>query len=183
MAVVLITHDLGIVRHFASRVAVMRRGEVVETGTSTDVFERPGRTIPECCWLPSRAVTRRPPATTLRSFSKARTSRSTLPSAAACSAGRTRPSRRRRRQHPAEEGQTIGIVGKSGSGKSTLGRALLRLMPSSGRYHFGATNISDFGRAAMRPLRRELQLVFQDPYGSLSPRLTVGEIVTEGLCP
>ena len=80
-----------------------------------------------------------------------------------------------------KSGQTIGIVGKSGSGKSTLGRALLRLLPSSGHYHFGDKNISNFDRSAMRPLRKELQLVFQDPYGSLSPRQTVGEIITEGL--
>ncbi|WP_341538406.1 ATP-binding cassette domain-containing protein [Sinorhizobium medicae] len=79
------------------------------------------------------------------------------------------------------QGQTIGIVGESGSGKSTLGRALLRLLPSSGYYRFGSTDISGFDRGAMRPLRRQLQLVFQDPYGSLSPRRTVGEIITEGL--
>jgi ABC-type microcin C transport system duplicated ATPase subunit YejF len=72
-------------------------------------------------------------------------------------------------------------VGESGSGKSTLGRALLRLLPSSGHYHFADKNISSYGRSAMRPLRKQLQLVFQDPYGSLSPRQTVGEIITEGL--
>jgi len=79
------------------------------------------------------------------------------------------------------QGQTIGIVGESGSGKSTLGRALLRLVASDGAYRFENRDISRFDRAAMRPLRKQLQLVFQDPYGSLSPRQTVGEIITEGL--
>jgi ABC-type microcin C transport system duplicated ATPase subunit YejF len=77
--------------------------------------------------------------------------------------------------------QTIGIVGESGSGKSTLGRALLRLLPSKGSVHFKGRDISQADRSAMRPLRRQLQLVFQDPFGSLSPRMTVGQIVTEGL--
>ena len=77
--------------------------------------------------------------------------------------------------------QTIGIVGESGSGKSTLGRALLRLLPSEGVIRFGGRDIATADREAMRPLRRELQLVFQDPFGSLSPRMTVGQIVTEGL--
>ncbi|RWC36759.1 MAG: ATP-binding cassette domain-containing protein, partial [Mesorhizobium sp.] len=77
--------------------------------------------------------------------------------------------------------QTIGIVGESGSGKSTLGRALLRLLPSDGLIRFGDRDISAADRQAMRPLRRELQLVFQDPFGSLSPRMTVGQVITEGL--
>jgi oligopeptide transport system ATP-binding protein len=79
------------------------------------------------------------------------------------------------------EGQTIGIVGESGSGKTTLGRALLRLLPSRGQIRFAGRDIQDWNLRQMRPLRRELQLVFQDPFGSLSPRMTVGEIVSEGL--
>src|SRR5690606_10475095 len=78
-------------------------------------------------------------------------------------------------------GQTIGVVGESGSGKSTLGRALLRLLPSGGSVHFEGRDISEADKHAMRPLRSRLQLVFQDPFGSLSPRMTIGQIVTEGL--
>jgi ABC-type microcin C transport system duplicated ATPase subunit YejF len=80
-----------------------------------------------------------------------------------------------------KKGQTIGIVGESGSGKSTLGRALLRLLGSEGAIRFENRDISKADRGEMRPLRRELQLVFQDPFGSLSPRMTVGQIITEGL--
>ena len=79
------------------------------------------------------------------------------------------------------EGQTLGIVGESGSGKSTLGRALLQLLPHSGRVQFEGRDISNADKAAMRSIRRQMQLVFQDPFGSLSPRMTVGQIVTEGL--
>ena len=81
-----------------------------------------------------------------------------------------------------QEGQTIGIVGESGSGKSTLGRALLRLLPSEGSVRFRGRELPPADdRGALLPVRREMQVVFQDPFGSLSPRLTVGQIVTEGL--
>ncbi len=182
MAVVLITHDLGIVKHFASRVAVMRRGEVVETGTTADIFERPQADYTKMLLAAEPHGRKLSPADTapiILEGANVAVDYITGGGLFGSSAGVFRAvdgvSIR------LKEGQTIGIVGESGSGKSTLGRALLRLVPSSGRYQFGATNISDFGRSAMRPLRRQLQLVFQDPYGSLSPRQTVGEIITEGL--
>jgi microcin C transport system ATP-binding protein len=78
-------------------------------------------------------------------------------------------------------GQTLGVVGESGSGKTTLGLAVLRLETSRGRIAFDGREIQDLRGAALRPLRREMQIVFQDPFGSLSPRLSVGEIVAEGL--
>jgi ABC-type microcin C transport system duplicated ATPase subunit YejF len=78
-------------------------------------------------------------------------------------------------------GETVGVVGESGSGKSTLGRAVLKLVPAAGLVRFEDRNLAPLDRASMQPLRRQLQIVFQDPYGSLSPRMTAGEIVTEGL--
>jgi microcin C transport system ATP-binding protein len=79
------------------------------------------------------------------------------------------------------EGQTVGVVGESGSGKTTLGLALLRLVTSEGRIEFGGRALQGLRSSALRPLRKEMQVVFQDPYGSLSPRLSVGRIVGEGL--
>jgi microcin C transport system ATP-binding protein len=79
------------------------------------------------------------------------------------------------------EGQTVGVVGESGSGKTTLGLALLRLQASRGRIRFAGREIQDMSARALRPLRREMQVVFQDPFGALSPRMSVGQIVGEGL--
>ncbi|HEV7249207.1 MAG TPA: ABC transporter ATP-binding protein [Shinella sp.] len=182
MAIVLITHDLGIVRHFAERVAVMRRGEIVEQGATADIFENPqadytrmlieaephGRKLPPADDAPIILEGRnvvvdykidggllKKRASTFRAVDNVSIS--------------------------LHEGQTIGVVGESGSGKSTLGRALLRLISSKGAYRFGRTDISGLDRNGMRPLRHSMQVVFQDPYGSLSPRQTVGEIITEGL--
>ncbi len=78
-------------------------------------------------------------------------------------------------------GETIGIVGESGSGKTTLGRALLKLQKADGKIIFNATDLSGFTNRQMKPYRRHLQIVFQDPYGALSPRMSVGEIIAEGL--
>ncbi|GAB1584350.1 ABC transporter ATP-binding protein [Phyllobacterium phragmitis] len=182
MAIVLITHDLGIVRHFAERVAVMRRGEVVEQGTTADIFERPQADYTRMLLAAEPSGRKAPPPAGapiilegLNVTVDFSLGRGLLGGPGVTFRAVDGVSIRLR------QGQTIGIVGESGSGKSTLGRALLKLIPGSGYISFATTDISKFDRAAMRPLRRQLQLVFQDPYGSLSPRQTVGEIITEGL--
>ena len=183
MAIVLITHDLGIVRHFAGRVMVMRHGKVVEQGAMSDVFERPQADYTKMLLNAEPSGRKEAPTASAPVVLEARD--------VVVDFG-VRGGLWRRNRHPRlraidhisiqlRQGQTIGVVGESGSGKSTLGQALLRLLPSSGVFCFRNQDISDFDRNAMRPLRRQLQLVFQDPYGSFSPRLTVGEIITEGL--
>ncbi|MEY9166452.1 ABC-type microcin C transport system duplicated ATPase subunit YejF [Sinorhizobium fredii] len=182
MAIVLITHDLGIVKHFADRVAVMRRGEVVEQGRTTEIFEHPKADYTKMLLAAEPSGRKASPPGHAPIILEGRDVAVEYAIGRGLFGGSSSVFRAvdgvnlRLRQ-----GQTIGIVGESGSGKSTLGRALLRLLPSNGYYRFGTIDISGFDRGTMRPLRRELQLVFQDPYGSLSPRLTVGEIITEGL--
>ncbi|OJF91309.1 ABC transporter ATP-binding protein [Pararhizobium antarcticum] len=182
MAIVLITHDLGIVRHFANHVAVMRRGEVVETGTTAEIFEAPKADYTRMLLDAEPSGRKSSPPDTAPIMLEGRNVIVDYALGGGLFSGKSGTFRAiddvslRLKQ-----GQTIGIVGESGSGKSTLGRALLRLIPSSGSYTFERTDISSFDRGAMRPLRKQLQLVFQDPYGSLSPRQTVGEIITEGL--
>ncbi len=182
MAIALITHDLGIVRHFAERVVVMRRGEVVEQGTTDDIFERPTSDYTKMLLAAEPHGRKAAPPETAPVILEGRNVTVDFEIGGGFLSGGKRLFRgvdgvsvRLR------EGQTIGVVGESGSGKSTLGRALLRLIDSEGVYRFGATDISRFDRKQMRPLRKEMQLVFQDPYGSLSPRQTVGEVITEGL--
>ena len=181
MAMILISHDLGIVRHLADRVAVMTRGEIVEAGSTGEVFERPrhpytrrlvdaqprgapapagsGPVILEAedvrVWFPVRKGVLRRVVDHVKAVDGA-----TL---------RVR------------EGETVGVVGESGSGKTTLGLALLRLERSRGRIRFLGRDIHALRGRDLRPLRREMQIVFQDPFGSLSPRLSVGQIVEEGL--
>ena len=182
MAIVLITHDLGIVRHFAERVVVMRRGEIVEQGRTADIFDNPQADYTRML-IEAEPSGRKPaPADDAPIILEGRNvvvdykidggflKRHGSPFRAVANVSIS-----------LHQGQTIGIVGESGSGKSTLGRALLRLIASEGSYRFGKTDISRLDRTGMRPLRRSMQLVFQDPYGSLSPRQTVGEIITEGL--
>jgi ABC-type microcin C transport system duplicated ATPase subunit YejF len=182
MAIVFITHDLGIVRRLADRVYVMRRGEVVEAGTTEAVFAAPAHPYTKMLLAAEPAGHKEPPppgAPVILQGHKIEVA-FTLggglfggPPMVLRAVDRVDLSLRR--------GQTIGIVGESGSGKSTLGRALLRLLPSGGTVRFENRDLSHADRRRMRPLRRELQLVFQDPFGSLSPRMTVGQIVTEGL--
>jgi oligopeptide transport system ATP-binding protein len=182
LAIVFISHDLGIVRRFADRVAVMRRGEVVETGRASEIFSAPQHDYTKMLLAAEPTGRKAPPPDSApilldgRNLSiRFRYGGGFLGRGTQYLAAVDKVSLKLR------EGQTIGIVGESGSGKSTLGRILLRLFDGDGQIHFRGKDISRADKAEMRPLRRELQLVFQDPYGSLSPRMTAGEIITEGL--
>lgn len=182
MALLLITHDLSIVRHVAERVYVMQRGEVVESGSTSRLFlapqhpytrslidaepkgeplaETPGSTVilsTEALrvWFPiKRGVMRR-----TQSYVKAVDGVDL----------------------ELRSGQTLGVVGESGSGKSTLGLAVLRLLQSQGEIRFLSHDLQALKGRALKPLRKDIQVVFQDPYSSLSPRLSIFDIVSEGL--
>ncbi|MGX9144781.1 ABC transporter ATP-binding protein [Mesorhizobium sp. 128a] len=182
MAIVFITHDLGIVRRFADRVYVMRYGEVVEEGEAEVLFANPQHAYTKMLLAAEPTGTKAPPPANAPVLLEGRNVEVTFKIGGGFLAGE--PLLLRAVDHISirlKRNQTIGIVGESGSGKSTLGRALLRLLPSDGVIRFGDRDISTADRQAMRPLRREMQLVFQDPFGSLSPRMTVGQVITEGL--
>ena len=182
MAIVLITHDLGIVRHFADKVCVMRQGEIVERGPVQKIFEAAQH--PYTVQLleaepkgdPPRADHSKPvvmSASDLKVWFPIKRGffRKTVGHIKAVDGVDVE----------IREGQTLGVVGESGSGKTTLGLALMRLLPSKGQIAYIGKPIEAFDAEAMRPLRKQLQIVFQDPYGSLSPRMSVRQIVEEGL--
>ena len=182
MSMIFITHDLNIVRRIADRVYVMRLGEVVEEGETRAIFASPKHPYTKALLAAEPSGHKDPVPKMAPKVLDGTDMRVTFKIGGGFLAGEPiylkavdRVSVTLRR------GQTIGIVGESGSGKSTLARALLKLLPSEGSIHFDGRNIEKLDQHAMRPLRRQLQIVFQDPFGSLSPRLTAGQIVTEGL--
>ncbi|WP_186393945.1 MULTISPECIES: ABC transporter ATP-binding protein [unclassified Pannonibacter] len=181
MAVVFITHDLGIVRRIADRVYVMRKGEVVEEGETAQIFEAPAHDYTRVLLDAEPEGTKAPVDVSAPVVIEGQK----VSVEFALGGGLlTKPFILKAVNDislTVRKGQTLGIVGESGSGKSTLGRALLGLMPAQGRVFFNGTRISDKSKAELRPLRKHMQLVFQDPFGSLSPRMTVGQIITEGL--
>ena len=182
MSMLFITHDLGIVRRIADRVCVMTEGEIVETGPTEAIFEDPQHAYTR--HLLAAEPKGRPPA-----------ANDDAPIVMQGDAVRVWfPIRkgflRRTVDHvkavdgidvTVRAGQTLGVVGESGSGKTTLGLALSRLIGSEGGIRFAGDAIDARSFRQMRPLRKDLQIVFQDPYGSLSPRMSVSEIVAEGL--
>jgi oligopeptide transport system ATP-binding protein len=182
MGMIFITHDLNIVKRIAHRVYVMRHGEVVEEGETKAIFSAPRHDYTKAL-LAAEPTGRKAAAPAGAPVILDGTDvRVTFRIGGGFLAGPPielkavdRVSVRLKR------GQTIGIVGESGSGKSTLARALLRLLPSEGAIVFEGRSIARLDKQEMRPLRRELQIVLQDPFGSLSPRMTAGQIVTEGL--
>ncbi|KFI28608.1 ABC transporter ATP-binding protein [Haematobacter massiliensis] len=180
MAIIFITHDLGIVRRFADHVAVMRQGEVVEDGTAEAVFTAPRHPYTRMLLDAEPDVQKLPPPGTAPVLLSGEDVSVTFSVGGGLLAKPHLVRAVRGISVALHEGQTIGVVGESGSGKSTLGRALLRLVESEGRVAWLGKELPRTVEE-MRPYRRELQLVFQDPFGSLSPRMTVGQIVTEGL--
>ena len=185
MSILLITHDLPLVRRFAERVAVMERGKLVEVGIVEEVFERPRHryTRKLLASAPRRMVDKVPEeaATVLA----AEALRVEYPKARPGVWGWFSSERFVALQGATlslRSGETIGVVGESGSGKSTLAHAILDLVRvESGAIAFEGTNVASLGKRERRALRSRLQVVFQDPFGSLSPRLNVGQIVGEGL--
>ncbi|MFC0192388.1 ABC transporter ATP-binding protein [Aureimonas pseudogalii] len=182
MGLLFITHDLGIVRRIADRVCVMYRGEIVETGPTAEIFANPQHAYTK--HLLAAEPKGRPPAANANApaVMEGRDVKVWFPV-------RTGFMRRVTDHVKAVDGidvtvragQTVGVVGESGSGKTTLGLALCRMIASKGEIRFDGTRIDDRSLSAMRPLRDRIQIVFQDPFGSLSPRMPIGEIISEGL--
>lgn len=181
MAILFITHDLGLVRRFAERVCVMQRGELIESGTTAEVFARPQHDYTRMLLDAEPRGHKAPADESAPVLLEARDVQVRFALKKRLFGRDDYFEAVRGIDLSVRRGQTVGIVGESGSGKSTLGRALLRLLESRGALRFEDTDISAFDKSQMRPLRSRMQMVFQDPFGSLSPRLTVGEIISEGL--
>jgi len=182
MSLLFITHDLGIVRRFADRVCVMQHGEIVEQGATEAVFDAPAHQYTRK--LLAAEPTGRPDPVAPDAPEIVRTDglrvwfpitrgilRRTVGHVKAVNAA----------QLSVRAGETLGIVGESGSGKSTLAFALMRLVGSEGPIVFQGQDVQGWKSRALRPLRKHMQIVFQDPFGSLSPRMNVGQIIAEGL--
>ena len=182
MALLLITHDLGVVRKMSDRVFVMTKGEIVERGETETVFDNPQHAYTQ------RLLASEPKGRALGGAEDAPVIMETddlkvwFPI--------KRGFLRRTVGHvkavdgislTVRRGRTLGVVGESGSGKTTLGLALLRLLSSEGPVRFEGRDIQGLKQNELRPLRRRMQIVFQDPYGSLSPRMSISQIVEEGL--
>ncbi len=182
MAMLLITHDLGIVKKLAERVYVMQKGRIVEEGPLREVFSNPTHSYTrhllssEPKGRPKAAPAAAPTVIETRDLKvwfpiRKGLLRKTVDHIKAVDGVSIK----------VHQGETVGVVGELGSGKTTLGLAILRLISSTGPIIYMGRNIDGLDTASMRPLRREMQIVFQDPYGSLSPRLSVGQIIAEGL--
>ena len=181
MALLLITHDLGIVRKVADRVCVMHDGEVVEEDCTDTVFSTPTHAHTKSL------LTAQPKGNPVPAPVDAKTLLHATGVSVHYRIGHGFLARKRVLKAAADisfslkVGHTIGVVGESGSGKTTLGMAVLRLVQSSGSIAFAGNELQGLTGKALRPYRRRMQIVFQDPYGSLSPRRSVHQIIEQGL--
>ena len=182
LSMLFITHDLGIVRKVAQRVAVMRKGEIVETGPTSEVFDTPQHPYTQMLLAAEPKGEAEPVPSGADLILEAEKVRVWFPI--------KRGLLKRTVGHikactdidlNLKAGETLGVVGESGSGKTTLALALMRLISSQGRIKFDGRDIQSLPKKDLRALRRNMQIVFQDPYGSLSPRMSIAEIVAEGL--
>ena len=182
MSLLFITHDLGIVRKIADRVCVMTKGKIVETGPVAEIFANPQHEYTK--HLLAAEPKGSPPALDesapvvmqgedIKVWFPIKKGflRKTVDHIKAVNGVDLK----------IRAGQTLGVVGESGSGKTTLGLALTRMIKSQGKIAFDGSDINQFSFKDMRPLRRQMQIVFQDPFGSLSPRMSIADIIAEGL--
>ncbi|PNQ54272.1 microcin C ABC transporter ATP-binding protein, partial [Vibrio agarivorans] len=182
MAILFITHDLGVVKHLADRVIVMCKGDVVEEGLCGDLFADPQHEYTQMLINSIPKGGKEPIDSNALSLLRAENIRvNFLIKSHFIPAKNEYFEAVKGISLELKQGETLGIVGESGSGKSTLGRALIGLLPSSGDISFKGKNISKLSNKERFALKKDVQMVFQDPYGSLSPRMTVGDIITEGL--
>lgn len=182
MSVLLITHDLNLVRHYSDYVCVMKQGEIVEQNTTRELFADPQHEYTRHLLGSEPQPVGIRPANTDRPLLQASDIKVYFPV--------TRGFFKRKVDDVKAvddvnlelmPGETLGIVGESGSGKTTLGMSLLKLERSTGKIYFSGQALHELSASAIRPLRKEFQVVFQDPFSSLSPRMTVGQIIEEGL--
>jgi peptide/nickel transport system ATP-binding protein len=181
-AVLFITHDMGVVAEIAHRVAVMRQGKLVETGTLDNILRTPGAeytrnllsSVPSLVPRAPRAESTEPIVLEANNLGKVYRERSLFGKAREVAAATDVTLTLRK-------GRTLGIVGESGSGKSTVARCIVRLIdPTSGDIRLAGNEISHLSRPLLQPHRKRIQIIFQDPYRSLNPRVTVGETIAEG---
>ncbi|MDX1801773.1 MAG: ATP-binding cassette domain-containing protein, partial [Marinobacter sp.] len=182
MGILLITHDLSIVRRYADRVVVMEHGRVVEQARTATLFSAPRHPYTRSLLDAEPPASPPPvepgsePLLAVTDLNVRFTTRKSL-------LGKTLAAFHAVQNVSFEltRGETLGIVGESGSGKTTIGHALLKLTQSDGDIRFGQDQLSGLNQRQFRPYRRRMQIVFQDPFGSLSPRMSIAEIVREGL--
>ena len=182
LSMLFITHDLNIVRKFADRVCVMKDGEIVETGPVAEIFGAPQHPYTQMLLAAESTGRPAPVPEAAPVVASAKELRIWFPIHAGLlkrTVGHVKAVNSA--TFEVRAGETLGIVGESGSGKTTLALAVMRLIASQGDIDFNNRRISGLYPRDMRPLRRDMQIVFQDPIGSLSPRMTCAEIIAEGL--
>ena len=182
MGLLFITHDLGIVRRIADRVCVMKDGEIVETGPTKEIFENPQHAYTKKLLAAEPTGEPEPVAADANVIAETEKLKVWFPIQQGLlkrTTGYVKAVNEATLRVRA--GETVGIVGESGSGKTTLALAIMRLIASEGRIAFVGDDVRKWSTRQLRRLRAEMQIVFQDPYGSLSPRMTCFQIISEGL--
>ncbi len=182
MSLLLITHDLGIVKEISDRVCVMEKGEIVEKNTTKNIFSTPKHPYTKKLILSKPKEKKIKPSTNEKILSVKKLN--------VFYENKTSFFFNKNKNHfhavkninfDLQKGETLGIVGESGSGKSSIAQALLKLIDSKGSFFFKKEKISDLNQNMFRPYRKNIQIIFQDPFASLSPRLTIQDIISEGL--
>ncbi len=182
MGILFITHDLGLVKRLADRVCVMKNGKIVEQGLVSTVFEKPCHEYTRKLLFANTSVSPNPISKKAAVVAKVTSLRVWFPIQKGLlkrTVGFVKAVNEASLN--VREGETIGVVGESGSGKSTLAMALMRLTKYEGSVHYKNRNLNEFSLKELRKLRKDIQIVFQDPYGSLSPRMTCDQIISEGI--